>query len=102
MLAASDDRTFERLAADEAREGKRSLLFIALDLELANVDRRLATSQLPVNLPATLVIAAIVQEFAVVAKPTKPRLFVILANVGLVVPPHGRPDIGRCSKRSLS
>lgn len=92
VLATRDDGPRKWLAADKA--GKRQIgLCLLGNLKLPHVHRRLSRLQLAVNLPATLIVAAVVQELAIVAKSTESRLLVVLANVGLVVPAHRRANV---------
>lgn len=95
-----DDGIRETLAANVALErqvfGVRADLVLLIVVAVLTI---LACLVLALQLPAMLVVAAVVQELAAVPEAAVARLLVVLADVRLVVPPDGRAQVFRRSDR---
>ena len=87
MLALGDHRVDKGLFADEALEGQ--ILVVGTDdvfVVVFVVQPVGSVLHLALQLPAKLVVGPVVHEFTTVSETTKTGLFVVLTNVGRVIP----------------
>lgn len=97
MSAPGHHGAFKILATNKTGEGKAIILFlIGGNLELLGVLLSIGfVFPLALQLPSTLVVTAVMQEFATVTKTAKACLLIVLANIRSVVEAGRAPDTGR-------
>lgn len=95
-------RVLELVPADET--GKWQLIFIITMNFISRGVLWFMVSLLVFSfqLPAMFVVTTVMHELAAISKATKPSLFVVLAYVRLVIPPHCGTKVSWCSDWSLS
>ena len=101
MFAFCDNRILKRFSTNET--SKWQVIIIAVNFICVRILLTVASLfPFPFQLPAMFVVASIMKKFTAITKTTETSLFVVFANVRLVVPTNCCTQIGWRPYRPLS